>query len=448
MQGKIANDEKVDIIISNPPYINQDRKDQEGTEKYKTILQGLNNGKIDIYQAFLKLSIDMLNPNGFGLFVLPHNFLIGESSKKLRNYLLENCTVELIADLSSINVFDKVSTYTVLVIFRKKSNVIFRDSTSWLMKCRTSVGEALNQLLMGNELAQRQYQIYKAENYFTPDGDWFLLNKSEFNLLTKIKSNKSIDNFLRVNQGIISGNDDVFIRNIFEVSKNEKAIYKSFLPDKEIDKFTIERRSIKLLFYPFIDNELISEDVLATTYSETWQYLNKNKENIYSTCADVKNGKRLWWTLHRPRKTEYINAPKIVAPYLSITPKFALDKEGSFVTSRSPYLILKGENTDTDLLYYFLGILNSVPCYWTLSLQAQKQSSGYNIFHLNILKATPIPDPTLVENSSLVSKMILTVKRRIMEKTEIGKIELEQEINKISCDLYQLSQNEIELLGL
>ena len=110
----------MDVIISNPPYINQDNQNHEVIEAYKEILKGISHGKIDIYQAFIKLSIDLLNPNGLGLFVLPQNFLVAQSSKKLRNYLLENCSIELLADLSSINVFDKeVGTYSVLLIFRK-----------------------------------------------------------------------------------------------------------------------------------------------------------------------------------------------------------------------------------------------------------------------------------------------------------------------------------------
>ena len=111
-------------------------------------------------------------------------------------------------------------------------------------------------------------------------------------------------------------------------------------------------------------------------------------------------------------------------------------------------MLFRSDNPDINLLYYFLGILNSTPCYWALSLQSQKQSSGYNIFHLNVLKTTPVPDPTLLENSTLVSKMIMTVKRRIIEKNEFKKMQLEMEINAISCELYQLTHNEMKLLGL
>lgn len=448
IQEKINLNEKVDIVISNPPYINQDNKSPEAVEKNKLVLKGLNNGKIDVYQAFLKLSVDILNPNGLGLFVLPHNFLIAQSTKKLRNYILQHCKIELIADLSTINVFDKVGTYSILLIFRKKSvNKVF-NNYSWLLKCRTSVGDALSQLLIENESEQVQFQIYKAENYFNFDDEWFILNKAEFDLLSKLNNNKKIGSYLKVNQGVITGNDDVFIRNANDVDKKEKEIYKSFLPDKEIERYVISKKAEKLLFYPYINNELISEEKLIECFPKTWDYLQTKKNKLYAETSDVRNNKRIWWSLHRPRKSEFINAPKIVSPYISISPKFSVDIEGEFATSRSPYFVLKEEKADPDLLFFFLGLLNSVPCYWALSLQSQKQSSGYNIFHLNLLETTPVPDPTLVENSSLVSKMILFVKKRILEKNELKRLELEMEINKISCELFKLTQSELELLGL
>jgi len=448
MEASIEKNELFDVIISNPPYINLDNKEVVVTDKYKSILKGLNNGKIDIYQAFIKLSIDLLNPNGLGLFVLPHNFLISESSKKLRNYLLQNCTIEFIADLSAINVFEKVGTYTILLIFRKNSSTNHINSFSWLLKCRASVGEALNQLLIGNEAELNDYQIYKADNYFTTDGDWFLLNKLEFGLLNKIKKNKSIDTFLKVNQGIVTGKDKIFIRDSKSVSKEERSIYKAYLPDKKISSYISAVKNEGLIFYPFYDDKIMSEEELSSKYPQTWEYLKQNKQSLTEDRADVSNGKLTWWKLHSPIRPAYVNAPKIVAPYVSIFPKFSLDIDGQFITSRSPFFTLKEENADINLLYYFLGILNSTPCYWALSLQSHKQSSGYNIFHLNVLKTTPVPDPTFLENSTLVSKMIMTVKRRMIEKDDFKKMTLEMEINKISCKLYQLTQSEMELLGL
>lgn len=448
MQRAINRKIQIDVVISNPPYINQNKQSKELSDFLKDIMGNLKSGKIDTYHAFLKLSIDLLKPNGLGLFVIPHNFLISESSKHLRNYILENCYLESVADLSAINVFENVNTYTMLLIVRKKKDLnIIAQNNTWLLKCRSSVGEALNQLLNENENDQSQYQVYKAINYFKKDSEWFILNKKEFELFQKIKENREINDFLKLTQGVVTGKDNIFIRNIKEINKNDKNLYKKLLPDKKISSYSFDKNTDDFVFYPFLENNLIDEKTLSETYKETWKYLNDNK-NVLVNRGKVKNTQFSWWKLHSPGNPLDANSPKIVSPYLTISPKFSIDINGEYITSRSSYFTLKDKDSDIDLLYYFLGILNSIPCYWCISLQSHKQASGYNIFPIKLLKTVPVPDPTIVDNSSLVNKMILEVKKRINEKDSSKFFEIEKRINQIACELYKLTSSEKELLGI
>ncbi len=438
----------VDLIISNPPYINDKKQNQEVSSFLKAILGDLSNGKIDAYHAFLKLSIDLLKPNGLALFVIPHNFLVSQSSKNLRNYILDNCFIECIADLSAINVFENVNTYTILLIVRKKEHIENKLQVTWLMKCRSSVGEALNQLLQENETDQNQFQVYKAINYFEKDKEWFILNKKEFELFNKIKENRKISDFLKLTQGVVTGKDDIFIRSNKDVTQKERKIYKNFLADKKINSYNFDKGESELIFFPFINNQTIDEQTLMSEFPTTWDYLSNNREVLQNRSKVRSSNGFSWWKLHSPGKPEDANSPKIISPYLTISPKFALDLTGEYVTSRSSYFTLKDKESDKDLLFYFLGILNSVPCYWALSLQSQKQSSGYNIFTINLLKTAFVPDPTLRENSTLVNQIILEVKNRYFERDYNKQIDSEKRINKIVCELYKLTNSEKELLGI
>lgn len=447
MQTLLKNNELFDVIISNPPYINQNNKDNSFVEALKNVLVNLTNGKIDAYQGFLKLSIDLLKSDGIGLFVLPHNFLISESSKHLRNYLLKHCYIEVVADLSAINVFENVSTYTVLLIIRKKQNYDdLNNNTSWILKCKSSVGEGLSNLLSENEIENSYYQVYKAKDYFKSNNEWFILNKSELDLFQKIKTNREISDFLKISQGIVTGRDDVFIRNKGEVVTKEKTIFKKFLPDKKISSY-ISDYNDDLILFPYINNILIDDEVFSEKFGKTWEYLNSKKDELEAR-SKVKNNNFKWWKIHSPGNPIDVNSPKIVCPYMSITPKFSIDIKGEYITSRSNYFTLKDNSNNFDLLYYFLGILNSIPCYWSLSLQSHKQSKGYNIFPISLLKSTPVPDPTLLENSLLVNKMVLLVKKRVSEK-DINKLfKIEMMINEIACELYKLNSEERKLLGI
>lgn len=447
MQSLFQRKEYFDVIISNPPYINQNNKDVAFVDALKNVLTNLTNGKIDAYQGFLKLSIDLLKPEGIGLFVLPHNFLISESSKHLRNYLLKHCYIEVVADLSAINVFENVSTYTALLIIRKKQNSAdLNNNVSWILKCKSSVGEGLSNLLSGNEVENSYYQVYKAKDYFKFNNEWFILNKSELDLFQKIKTNREISDFLKISQGIVTGKDDVFIMSKDEISIKEKSIFKKFLPDKKISSYISDYKE-DLILFPYIDDKLIDDDVFSEKFEKTWEYLN-SKKDVLEGRSKVKNNNFKWWKIHSPGNPIDVNSPKIVCPYMSITPKFSIDIKGDYITSRSPYFTLKDNSNNFDLLFYFLGILNSIPCYWSLSLQSHKQSKGYNIFPISLLKTTSIPDPTLQENSLLVNKMVLLVKKRISEKDINNHFNLEMMINELACELYKLNAEEKQLLGI
>ena len=265
-------------------------------------------------------------------------------------------------------------------------------------------------------------------------------------MFQKIKTNREINDFLKISQGIVTGKDDVFIRDKSEVNPKEKSIYKNFLPDKKISSYLSDYKE-DLILFPFINEKLIEEEVFSVKFEKTWEYLN-SKKNILEQRSKVRNNNLTWWKIHSTGNPVDINSPKIVCPYMSITPKFSIDIKGDYITSRSPYFTLKDNSNNFDLLYYFLGILNSIPCYWSLSLQSHKQSKGYNIFPISLLKTTSIPDPTLQENSLLVNKMILLVKKRINEKDINNHFNLEMQINELSCELYKLNQDEKELLGI
>lgn len=446
MQDFIKNEHFFDVIISNPPYINQNNKDKGFVDKLNSVLGNYKHGKVDLYQGFLKLSIDLLKPSGIGLFVLPHNFLISTSSKKLRDYLLKNCFIDVVADLSAINVFENVGTYTILLIIRKKHNVNeLNDNSSWILKCKSSVGEGLNNLLHENEVENNSFQVYKTFNYFKQKKEWFILNKQELDLFNKLKTNRRINDFLGISQGIVTGKDDVFILDKKEIVPREKSIYKKFLPDKKISIYNSTYDNERI-FFPYVNNQLIEEERFTNKFPETWGYLN-SKKSILENRSKVRKNNLTWWKLHSSGNPNNVNSPKIVCPYLSITPRFSIDLKGEFITSRSAYFTLKRTDS-TDLLYYFLGILNSIPCYWSLSLQSHKQSNGYNIFPIALLKETPIPDPTLIENSLLVNRLILIVKKRVNEKNIDKHFELEMKINDLACQLYNLSKEERVLLGV
>src|SRR5205814_1709870 len=110
----------MDAVVANPPFVTVEGQSISLKESIAKLLGSAAKGRVDLYLAILKLGLDMLRPGGFGLFVLPQNFLIAESARGVRELLLSQAWIHCLVDLSAVRVFEEVGVYVVLLVFQKK----------------------------------------------------------------------------------------------------------------------------------------------------------------------------------------------------------------------------------------------------------------------------------------------------------------------------------------
>ena len=102
---------------------------------------------------------------------------------------------------------------------------------------------------------------------------------------------------------------------------------------------------------------------------------------------------------------------------MTIIPKFTIDLNGKFGVSRSPFLIPKESGSgEKELLLYFLGVLNSTPCYWYISNHSHKYSSGYTMIEVKTLEQTPVPNPSIISINDF-TRIVDLVQRRFKNYT-------------------------------
>ena len=110
-----------DVIIGNPPYVrNRDLADKDKKffgEKYFSA-----QGQYDIYQLFFEKSINLLKEGGFLGFITSNKYAIADYGKKLREFILNNCKIVSIIDVSNLQVFKDASTYPYVIILQKTKN--------------------------------------------------------------------------------------------------------------------------------------------------------------------------------------------------------------------------------------------------------------------------------------------------------------------------------------
>ena len=166
-----------------------------------------------------------------------------------------------------------------------------------------------------------------------------LLPPAEIHLRTKLLRFHSVDRYLEVKQGLITGDDEVFIRRASDISEKDKEVYLPFLPDKEMERYRIRESFDRYVFYPYRKGKLIDENELRNMFPDTWKYLANNKKRLLER-KPVQSGDLKWWKPVRPRIPKNILRRKIVCPHLTLTPRFSIDFLGCLAVSHAPFLLI------------------------------------------------------------------------------------------------------------
>lgn len=229
---------KYDVMITNPPYIRISSM-EDFVKEYA--IQNYPNSKSDMFAMFMET--DYVIQNGYLSMINPESWMSLISYVDLRNQILQK-SFSLILHLGE-KAFD-AGFGTVSFILRNnnnKENVIFIDLT--------------------------QYKdIVSKEQHFKDKKHTYLINKNHFfNLPNQIFgyhfSNKALENFKKkkvsdygeTKKGILSGNDDLFIRYWFEVDFTKICLNGSSISDTEKYKwFPVTSGGEKRKWYGNLEN--------------------------------------------------------------------------------------------------------------------------------------------------------------------------------------------------
>ena len=425
---------KFGVVIGNPPFVRLELQSATLRKRIRNFLSDIVDGRPDLYLAFLRLAMQMVKPRGYLAFVLPHSFLIGSTPYPIREDLKRKFWIKSIVDLSAIKVFEDYSTYVVLLIAQKKTNAMETPPACRVVLCQEFVGNALQDCLENKTVRTSYYSVFDVDQDYFVKGPWTLLGPEEVSLQKKLNNMPKLEDFLVVREGLITGNDKSYIISRDQVPHEEKSLFALFLPDRAIGRYTTPRESKRYVYFPYSNGKPIDLKDLKKAKS-TWKYINNIRANLGGSAL------KKWPYLVRGREKEILR-PKIISPYLVLLPRFALDVEGKFVISHSPFMFPKARDNDLDLLKFFTAVLNSSIVHWYLGSHAYRYSKGYVKLDPNYVKKIPVPDPSKI-SPTLFKKIINLVNKRL--QTDDAKYE--DQIDIIVREIYGLSSDEFQLLN-
>jgi hypothetical protein len=250
---------------------------------------------------------------------------------------------------------------------------------------------------------------------------------------------------LEIKQGVITGADSIFIIDSRAVPSDEQSLFIPLLRDREMEAYTVPKRTSQSVFFPYFEGSKINEKEMRRSFPKTWAYLAKHREALAKRTSLTRYHKE-WWEPMWPREPNTLLRPKLVVPHLVIMPRFALDIRGRYAVSHSPFLIARVSSEEDRILKLMLAVLNSTVCFWHLQTHSHVYSHGYTMLENRTLAKTPVPNINLWSSSEKM-RLISMVDRRLKADAQ-ERVLLDAEIDLFVSEAYGLTASERKALGL
>ena len=439
-----------DIVIGNPPYI--------GEEGHKEIFQEVAAtefgrkyyiGKMDFWYFFTSKALHLLRRDGVLSYIAPNNWMTTAGGKNMRKHIVSEATLLQFTTFNNVMIFESASQQTMVFLIQNAKKTAPYDMQYKAVGNRTLEHEELSVFLNSTRIGTSYKSTIDPCSY---DGATIqFLNADILRVADLIRSGKKI--YLK-NDEIINGihphhacvtkkmlpilpnasiGDGIFIVSDVELSDmnlsaNEETLIHPYYDSTQISRYFFDAKTDKHIIYTTSDFKDVS---LMGSYPNIKKHLDH--------YVDVITSDNRPYGLHRARKQEFFENPKIVSIRKCQYPQFSYVEQPSYVTAEW-YLIM----TSRVDMKYLTCLLNSrLIKFWLLKMGKMQG----NIFQVDKepLVNIPIlvPDAALEESMKVLFDHIMKV-RNSNKNGDIS--EFEKQIDKLVYEAYGLSTPVIDAI--
>ncbi|MFC1507198.1 Eco57I restriction-modification methylase domain-containing protein [Thermoproteota archaeon] len=382
-----------DIVIGNPPYIrNTELPDEDKTfynQEYDSAYK-----QYDIYILFFELGIELLRNGGYLGFITSNKFLASDYGQKLREFMLNNCRIISLIDVSYLKIFKDASTYPVITILSK-------DNDEERRKINLIKFQKIEEI---EDLFSEKNVVKIKQSEFMAKSDNRLLEElagTKFNLIRKIDSNS------------------IKVKDLFMCKRGtQKNKLKIINKKTENSLEAVVSRDVNHYFYKISDEEFVISD---------------HQKNI-------------------------LHLTKILLPRTVLSLEAAYDSGGTFIMDRIYYLIPKKEcNFDLKYVTAVLNS-KLIDFYYKINFGTTHVGGGYLDLRGTQIKELPIKiinAENQQEFIGLIDRILDLGKKldNIGEKKTDESVRIKEEIEKLDekinmfvYDLYGVTESEKRII--
>jgi len=367
-----------DIIVTNPPYLNSSF--MLGVLK-QFVEKEYKDTKSDLFACFLMQAISLAKSDGLIGFISPYVWMFISSYESLRNTIINNTTISSLIQLE-YNAFEPACVPVATFTLRKGFQEDFIGSYIKLSDFKGHLSQAPKTLeAIQNPSCGWFYNAYQKEFVkmtSSPIGYWV-----SDNLLNAFYNFTPLGDHVETAVGLFTCNNERFLRNWHEVSKN-------YIGLNVKNRFEVENSQCK--YVPYNKGGGFKK----------WYGLNFLIVNFKNDGQEIREYRKTSgqsWSL--PGEKFYFREGITWSGLTSYKNSFRYSTQGFVFESN------KGQMLFSDDLYVLLGFLNTSVCYEVIKLINPTMS-----VQSNEVRKIPFHLPSnLDEVISAVKNIILTSKQ-------------------------------------
>jgi adenine-specific DNA-methyltransferase len=373
-----------DFIVGNPPYVSATRIG----DSYKRALRrrfATASGRLDLYTVFIERSLVLLSKGGRLALITPDKFLISQTARALRGFIISRSSVRTIAQFQSHKVFRHAATVPCVTVLEREG----APADIQILQCgdrptKNGRVDILSRSLFPHaQLSSAPWQIKTAA----------LL---EFASRVQVGHPTLSDRTIRVSAGPATGRDGLYVLPQDSGVEIEPELLRPAVRGRDLDAYHIENPKLKVLLPYVFSSTGESNLVSLSAFPKARRYLERHRADLERRHCVRVWGKR-WYDLHDQVPTDLAKKVKILVPDVASSNRFVVDR-GRFFPLHSAYYLIPKPGIDPDVL---VAVLNSKVSEFLIRLLAPVVKDGFSRYRRQFLATLPIPDVNADMNAQL-----------------------------------------------
>ncbi len=426
-----------DIVIGNPPYvqlqkaISEDGKIKLGDLYEKCKFQSYTKTG-DLYCLFYEQGYRLLKNKGTLSFITSNKWMRAGYGEKLRSFFANNTNPLLLIDFAGQKIFETATVDVNILVFEKSKNSCKTISCIAKEECRNNLDSYIFN--------------HSCKIAFDSSDSWVILSSLEHSIKSKIeKLGCPLQNWnLNINRGILTGLNEAFIidnntkENLIAEDSKSIEVIKPLLRGRDIKRYNCNFADLWLIN---IHNGIKEKNINRIDIKD-YPAIKKHLDKYYNQLSVRTDKGDTPYNLRNCAYLDDFSKEKLIYPETTQGAYFVYD-DGKYVIDKTCFMI-----TGTNNLLYLQATLSSMLfqfAYKKIFSSIELGTTGYQ-YNKHALILLPV-----IEESKLEASKVLRIEQLAKEIAKNQKegentVVLENEMNKIIYNLYDLTPEEIALV--